>query len=561
MNKFIDLNVDPLIKKGISKKQYEEMTEVQESVIPLALEGHDIIAQAPTGTGKTMAFAIPILEMVDTSSDKVQAIILAPTRELAIQITEEIKEVATFSKSLRVTSVYGGEYIERQIRDLKARPQIVVATPGRLMDHMRRRTIRLQDVKMFVLDEADEMLNMGFREDIDTILADVTGDHQTMLFSATISKGIEEIARVYLKNPKNIRISKSELTISLVEQKYILVEEKDKVEVITRLIDVNEYKLIIIFCNTKRAVDEVNAELLTRGFKVEALHGDMKQQQRDRVMNRFREGQIDILVASDVAARGLDVDDVDVVFNYDVPTDEEFYVHRIGRTGRAKRTGLAVTLVTRRDKYKLKSIMLYAKANISLMEIPTLDRVMKVRIKRILEKAISNAEAAEDKASRYQNIINQSIAELSKEDVSKDVLIYGLIMSELDSLQNDYEITQVVDDLAPKTRTRGGKSGSSTRMFITLGKTDNLRNADVVEIIRSKTNLTNNDINKVDMYDKFSFFEVPSKFENQVLSAFNRTIIDGRRVNVEVAKDKAKSSSGRSRDNRSRDNKRRRRNR
>src|SRR5690554_2482433 len=228
-----------------------------------------------------MSFAIPILEMIDSSSDKVQAIILAPTRELAIQITEEIQEVGYFNKNIRVTSVYGGEYIERQIRSLKARPQIVVATPGRLMDHMRRRTIKLNDVKIFVLDEADEMLNMGFREDIDTILADVTNEHQTMLFSATISKGIEEIAKLYLKSPKVIRISKSELTVSLVEQKYILLEEKDKIEVMSRLIDINDYHLVMVFCNTKRAVDEVSAQLLQRGFMVEALHGDMKQMQRD----------------------------------------------------------------------------------------------------------------------------------------------------------------------------------------------------------------------------------------------------------------------------------------
>lgn len=560
MNKFIDLNVDPLIKQGISKKQYEEMTEVQESVIPLALEGHDIIAQAPTGTGKTMSFAIPILEMVDSSSDKLQAIILAPTRELAIQITEEIKEVAYFQKNIRITSVYGGEYIERQIRDLKARPQIVVATPGRLMDHMRRRTIKLQDVKMFVLDEADEMLNMGFREDIDTILADVTTEHQTMLFSATISKAIEEIARLYLKNPKIIKITKNELTVSLVEQKYILLEEKDKTEVMSRIIDINNYKLVMIFCNTKRSVDEVGSELQQRGFMVEALHGDMKQQQRDRVMNRFKEGQINILVASDVAARGLDVDDVDVVFNYDVPTDEEYYVHRIGRTGRAKRTGLAVTLVTKKEKYRLKSIMLYSKALISLMEVPTLDKVMKIRIKRILEKSIENVENAKGKINKYQNIINNTIESLEAEGVSKEVIINGLILSELNNLQNDYEISEVNEDITVKPRSRdrdrdrnrdrSNKSKDMTRMFITLGKKDNLKIYNITDILVSKTKLSNSDIDRVDMFDNFSFFEVPTKQADQVLQAFNRTIIDGRRVNVEVAKEKEKNRDNRSRDNR-----------
>jgi len=551
MNKFTDLKVDPLIKKGISKKQYEEMTEVQESVIPLAIEGHDIIAQAPTGTGKTMSFAIPILEMIDSSSDKVQAIILAPTRELAIQTTEEFQEVGYFQKNIRITSVYGGEYIERQIRSLKERPQIVVATPGRLMDHMRRRTIKLNDVKIVVLDEADEMLNMGFREDIDTILADVTSNHQTMLFSATISKGIEEIARLYLKDPKVVRISKNELTVSLVEQKYILVEEKDKIEVMSRIIDINDYKLVMVFCNTKKAVDEAASKLLQRGFKVEALHGDMKQMQRDRVMNRFREGQINVLVASDVAARGLDVDDVDVVFNYDVPTDEEYYVHRIGRTGRAKRTGLAISLVTKKEKYRLKSIMLYSKALISLMAVPTLDKVMKVRIKRILNKAIQNVNNSE-KITKYQKLINQTILSLEEEGFSKEGLINGLILSELDNLQNDYEITEIYEEdiFKSKTKDRKRKMNDTVRMFITLGKKDKLKIYNITELLVSKTNLKNKDIDKVDMYDNFSFFEVPIKHSEEVLRAFNKISIDGRRVNVEVAKDKSNKKDSKRRDNR-----------
>jgi ATP-dependent RNA helicase DeaD len=551
MNKFTELNVNPLIKQGIIKKQYEEMTEVQESVIPIALEGHDIIAQAPTGTGKTMSFAIPILEMIDSSSDKLQAIILAPTRELAIQITEEIREVGYFQKSVRVTAVYGGEYIERQIRSLKDRPQIVVATPGRLMDHMRRRTIKLMNVKIVVLDEADEMLNMGFREDIDTILADVTNTHQTMLFSATISKGIEDIAKHYLKNPKIVRINKNELTVSLVEQKYILVEEKDKIEVMSRIIDINDYKLIMVFCNTKKAVDEVCAKLLQRGFKVEALHGDMKQMQRDRVMSRFKEGQINILVASDVAARGLDVDDVDVVFNYDVPTDEEYYVHRIGRTGRAKRTGLAITLVTKSEKYRLKSIMLYSKALISLMSIPTLDKVMKVRIKRILDKAIENNEQANDKLNKYLKLINQTIQSLEENGVTKETIINGLILSELDNLQTDYEITEVYEeDNFKNKKDRKKKAFDTTRMFITLGKKDKIKIYKITDMIVARTNLTNKDIDNVDIYDNFSFFEVPTSKAEEVLRAFNKVIVDGRRVNVEIAKDKAKAKSSKKTDNR-----------
>lgn len=536
MNKFIDLNVNPLIKKGIEKKQFEEMTEVQESVIPLALEGHDIIAQAPTGTGKTISFAVPILECIDQDSDAVQAIILSPTRELAVQITEEIKEVAYYQKKVKIVAVYGGEYIERQITALKNRPQIIVATPGRLMDHMRRRTIKLRDVSILVLDEADEMLNMGFREDIDTILQDITGDHQTMLFSATISKGIEEIARTYLNKPKIVRISKNELTVPLIEQRYILVEEKDKIEVLSRIIDINDYQLVMIFCNTKRSVDEVSANLLQRGFMVEALHGDMKQMQRDRVMQRFKAGQINILVASDVAARGLDIDDVEVVFNYDIPTDEEYYVHRIGRTGRAKREGLAISLVTKKEQHRLRSIMMYSKAVISAMTIPALESVMKVRIKRIIKRAVENDKLKdEDKFGKYQKIITKSIASLEEEGYTKDDLINGLIMLELNNLENDYEITPASADNLNIRRRRNSKD---TRMFISLGKKDKMNISNITDLIVRNTNVKNAEINNVQMYDNFSFFEVPSSAVDEILYAFTKVKINGRRATVEVAKDR-----------------------
>ncbi len=539
MNKFVDLNVDPKIKQGISKKKFEEMTEVQENVIPLALEGHDIIAQAPTGTGKTLSFAIPILEMIDPTDEVIQAVVLVPTRELAIQITEEIKETAYFQKNIRITSVYGGEYIERQIRELKARPQIVVATPGRLMDHLRRRTIKLANISTLVLDEADEMLNMGFREDIDIILKEITNPHQTMLFSATISKGIEEIARLYLKNPKTIKINKDELTLDLIEQKYILLEEKDKIEIMSRLIDVYDFKLIMVFCNTKKDVDEVAAKLLQRSFKVEALHGDMKQMQRDRVMSRFKEGLINILVASDVAARGLDISDVDVVFNYDVPTEEEYYVHRIGRTGRAKRTGQAITFVTRREMYKLRSIMLYSKAHISLLEIPTLDRVMKIRIDRILANAVKNTNDLNSNMVRYKKPIYQSIELLEEQGISKDEIIEALIFSELDNLQSEYEITKVTEKSDKRqSDKRSRKKQDDIRMFITIGKKDKIKPKDILDLLSSNVRINNNDINNIEILDNFSFFEVPRSKADQVLNAFNRFNVGNRKVVVEIAKSK-----------------------
>lgn len=532
MNKFTDLNVDPLIKKGIEKKQFSEMTEVQESVIPLALAGEDIIAQAPTGTGKTISFAVPILEKIDSQKETVQALILSPTRELAVQIAEEMKEVAYYQKEVRILAVYGGEYIERQITALKARPQIIVATPGRLLDHLRRRTIRLNDVNTVVLDEADEMLNMGFKEDIDTILGSITSEHQTLLLSATISKEIEGIAKAYLKNPQTVRISKRELTVPQTEQYYVLTKEKDKIEIISRFVDLHAYHLVMVFCNTKKAVDDVSSQLMQRGFLVEALHGDMKQMQRDRVMKRFRAGQINILVASDVAARGLDIDDVDVVFNYDVPTDEEYYVHRIGRTGRANRQGLAITLVTRGERQKLTSIAKFTKTNIAPLAIPSLESIIRVRIERILTRA---KESASRPRTNYQEQIHKALAALTDYDPKQ--IITGLILSELDNLAYSSEIS-----VEKEEGTKSRKKRKDARMFISLGKKDQMKASVLAQIIRRMTDLDNEEINNIEIYDNFSFFEVPSAKTDKVLLAFSREKINGRRVTVEIAKEKRKKN-------------------
>lgn len=524
MNKFNVLEISPELLKGINKKKYEEMTEVQARAIPLALEGYDVIVEAPTGTGKTMAFAIPILESIE-DNDKLQAIILAPTRELVIQITKEIKEVASFQK-FKITSIYGGEHIERQFRELKKNPQIIVATPGRLMDHMQRQTIKLKDIKIFVLDEADEMLNMGFREDIDYILADVKNRKQTMLFSATISKEIEELGRLYLTSPKTIRV-KGEETKPHIKQTYVMIEEKDKVEAITRIIDYYDYKLVIVFCNTKKAVDEVSYKLTSSGYNAIALHGDMKQMQRDQVMHRFRSGDINILVASDVAARGLDVDDVDVVINYDVPQDDEYYVHRIGRTGRARRSGMAITLVLRKERYRLKQINIAAGSNLELFKIPTLNEVMEVRINKVITEALKNSYASDNK---YGKIINKAINDNS---IDKDELIYGLLIGKLKNFENSAERLDLNDN-------EGFGKSRQVRMFITLGKKDKFKAKTIRELIMNKVKVKPKDITNVDVFEKFSFFEVPTNLAGQVLSKLHKSIVLGKRVSVEVANDKKK---------------------
>lgn len=514
--------------------KFEDMTEVQEKVIPVALEGHDVIAQAPTGTGKTVAFAIPILEMIDETSEKVQVIVLAPTRELAVQITKEINAVAYYLKNVTAVTVYGGEAIEKQIVALKKRPQIVVATPGRLMDHMNRHTVRLDSVKTVILDEADEMLNMGFREDIDFILSSVTNKYQAMLFSATFSKEIQDIAQKYLTKPVTIRINRDSLTVPSIEQKYVYVKESDKVEVMARLIEVNQYNLIMVFCNTKRMVDEVTSQMLQRGFMSEALHGDMKQMQRDRVMHRFRTGQINVLVASDVAARGLDIDDVDAVFNYDLPTDEEYYVHRIGRTGRAKKTGISVSFITKGEKYRLHSIMRYTKANITALEIPDLNTVIKMRIKRIIE-ASAEALASNDK---YYGIISKILKNYA--DVDQTEMIKGLITLLITSNENNSEIDNTKEEVDER---RERRNRNDTRMFISMGRKDKIKVYDLTDLLVKKTSMRNAQINNIELHDNFSFFEVPDEYVNEVLGLSNVVNFRGKRLLIEVAKDKPKSSN------------------
>ena len=333
--RFDELELSPQILKGIKEMGFEEATPIQSQAIPVVMSGVDVIGQAQTGTGKTAAFGIPALQKVDATSKKTQIIVLSPTRELAIQVAEEFHKLSKYTHGIKILPVYGGQDISRQIRSLKDGAQIIIGTPGRVMDHLRRKTIRCEGVHTIILDEADEMLNMGFREDIETILEYIPQERQTVLFSATMPKPIMDITRKYQHDAVTIKVVKKELTVPNIEQYYYDVKRKDKTEVLTRLLDYYDPKLSLVFCNTKRMVDELAQELSSRGYFAEGLHGDMKQVQRDRVMKNFRGGKTDILIATDVAARGIDVDDVEAVFNYDIPQDDEYYVHRIGRTGRA----------------------------------------------------------------------------------------------------------------------------------------------------------------------------------------------------------------------------------
>ncbi len=371
--RFDELNLSAPILRAVAEMGFEAVSPIQAQAIPAQMEGRDMIGQAQTGTGKTAAFGIPLLQKIDPEDKKIQAIILLPTRELAIQVAEEIRRLAKFMHKIKVLPVYGGQDIGRQIRSLKEGVQVVIGTPGRVMDHMRRRTIRVDHVHTAVLDEADEMLNMGFLEDMETILSQLPQERQTVMFSATMPSAIADIAKRFQHEPVMVRVVKKELTVPEVTQYYYEVKPKNKVEVLCRLMDLYSPKLSVVFCNTKKGVDELVQALQGRGYFAEGLHGDLKQEQRDRVMNGFRNGRTEILVATDVAARGIDVDDVEAVFNYDIPQDDEYYVHRIGRTGRAGRVGKAFSLVVGKEVYKLRDIQRYCKTKIIPQAITSLD--------------------------------------------------------------------------------------------------------------------------------------------------------------------------------------------
>ena len=333
---FQEMNIKKELKSAIQAMGFEEATPIQAEAIPPIIEGNDFIGIAQTGTGKTCAFGIPAIEKLNTKDTNVQILVLCPTRELVIQTGEELQSLSQKLRGVKICTIFGGQPIERQIVALKKKPQIVIGTPGRIMDHMRRKTIAFDGISMFILDEADEMLNMGFREDLNVILKKANPERQTVLFSATMSKDILQITKKYQKKQVvKVEIEHKTLTPPKIEQYRIKVSEDKKVEMLTRIIDAEDTKLAVIFCNTKRKVDALQENLSLRGYQASGLHGDMKQSQRDSVIKRFKNGKVDILIATDVAARGIDVDGIDMIFNYDIPADEEYYVHRIGRTGRA----------------------------------------------------------------------------------------------------------------------------------------------------------------------------------------------------------------------------------
>ena len=610
--KFSDLGISEEILRAVEEMGYTQPSPIQEQAIPFVLQGRDVIGQAQTGTGKTAAFAIPIIDLVDADFLKPQAIILCPTRELAVQVEGEIQKLAKYHKKINSVAIYGGESIDRQIRVLKKGVQIVVGTPGRVQDHINRGTLRLEDAGIIVLDEADEMLDMGFRDDIEAILQEMPEERQTVFFSATMAKPILDLTRKYQKDPEIIKVAKNELTVAKIDQVFYEVKQSLKMELMARLMNIHNYALSVVFCNTKRMTDEVTESLGARGILAEALHGDLSQAQRDKVMGKFRKGLCTVLVATDVAARGIDVDNVEAVFNFDIPLDEEYYVHRIGRTGRAGKSGTAITFITgRREMMKLKDLERFTKATINKMTPPSVTELVELKKTQFI-KDVHRVLSKQEDNQLFEATIGQMLSEgLTQEQISLGLLkmVMGDTVKEMKEQDFGIEAPAYGDrrreggreggrDGGRESRygdrreggrgerfgdrreaPRGGdrpdrgsrfgdrKEGGSrfgdsssrfgdrkegprdfapraerareenmTRLFLNLGKKDFIRPNDIVGAIAGESGLSGKSIGGIDIFDNFSFVDVPHKDAEHVVRVMKNNTIKGRTVNMEISK-------------------------
>ncbi len=445
--KFEEMELSNEMKKAVAKIGFIETTPIQSMVIPKMFEGKDIIGQAQTGTGKTLAYAMPAVESLKDDEKSLQVLVLCPTRELTLQVAEEFEKLLRYKKNSKVLAIYGGEQIYRQIKTLKEGVQIVVGTPGRIMDHMRRKTLRLDNLRMVIIDEADEMLNMGFISDIEIILGAAPKKRQTAMFSATMPAPILELTRKFLKDPEYMKTQSKELTVDNVEQMYFNVRTKDKIALLSRLIKMYTPKRSIVFCNMKSSVDELTNALKAKGYSADAIHGNLRQAQRNRVMEDFRDGKIEILVATDVAARGLDIDNIEIVFNYDIPQYDEFYIHRIGRTARMGKDGLAITFVSGRDMYKLREIEKYAKTVIKRAEIPSANEAEHSGTEKIIEKIKFHLK--DEDLKKYVKIVDEMIENnYSAVDIAASLFKISMELSGIGSHQAHEDEIEIIKDMS-----------------------------------------------------------------------------------------------------------------
>ncbi len=523
---FNDLQLRKEIIQAIDDLGFEEPTPIQKSAIPLMMGGGDIIGQAQTGTGKTAAFGIPILNTIESRSRTPQALILTPTRELAIQISDELRKFSKYLPDIRSVAIYGGQPIDRQIKALKSGVQIIVGTPGRLLDHIRRKTIKLNDVKVVVLDEADQMLDMGFLEDIESILNETPKERQTVLFSATIPREIKNIAKNYQNDPKTVKVVHEKLTVPLIEQFYYETRPSEKLEVLCRLLDMEREGLSVIFCRTKKGVDELVESLQSRGYFAEAIHGDLKQVQRDRVMKKFRERTIELLVATDVAARGIDVENVSRVINYDIPEDVEYYVHRIGRTARAGKSGVSYTFVTGRQISLLKSIEHFTKSKIKRKNIPTLNDLAERQRESFKQRIIKTIE--DGHLGAYISMIELISDEYSSIDVA----------AALAKITMEKDRVGIIEEGKDIFENQEGTEKGMVKVFLNVGKRDRIRVGDIVGGIANEGKIPGNKIGSIDMFDKYTFVQIPQENAEKVLKNINKMRIKGKKVNAELANSK-----------------------
>ncbi|NJD57469.1 MAG: DEAD/DEAH box helicase [Nitrospirae bacterium] len=518
--RFEDFALSRETLRTISKIGFEEPTPIQVAAIPLVTKGIDVIGQAQTGTGKTAAFGIPIVE-AQKRGKRPFAIVMEPTRELAVQVAQELNKIGS-GRQVHVFPVYGGKSMENQIRTLRTGVDVVVGTPGRILDHIRRRTLSLADIRIVVLDEADEMLDMGFIEDIETILKSTPAERQTLLFSATMPQAILNISKKYMRTPEKIRINPKDVVVPEIKQVFYEVRDADKINALTRLIDVEDPQLAIVFCHTKRDVDDVAMKLQEMGYNANALHGDFTQAHRDEVMDKFKKGDLDILVATDVAARGLDIKNVTHVINFSIPQNPDSYIHRIGRTGRAGRSGIAITLVTPREYRHLRLIEKTAKTTIDKRKLPSQKEVLKAK-----EKSITR-EIAEILAGKKHEGYMRTVEGLAGDHSLADVAAAALCLA-----YGEPRVAPVEEPLE-----RGG--GGTARLFMTIGRKDKISASSIVKAIASGARIPGSKIGKIDVRDSFTFVEVPADLADMVIHSLDDVMMLGRRVSVKQAKARKK---------------------
>ncbi|WP_158841712.1 DEAD/DEAH box helicase [Polaribacter sp. L3A8] len=542
MSTFLELGLKEPINRALTDLGYEKPTVIQEKAIPQIISStDDLKAFAQTGTGKTAAFSLPILELLDTNSKNVQAIILSPTRELAVQIGNNIKDFCKYLPDVKVATVYGGSSMEDQIRSLKRGAQIVVGTPGRTVDLINRRALKLGNVQWLVLDEADEMLNMGFKDELDKVLEATPETKQTLLFSATFPREVESIARNYMTNPVEITSGQKNSGSENVSHEYYAVTERTRYPALKRIADLNPDIYAIIFCRTRRETQEVADNLIKDGYSADALHGDLSQAQRDSVMGKFRKKSIQILVATDVAARGLDVTELTHVINHKLPDQIENYTHRSGRTGRAGNKGISIVLVNGKEKGKLRQIEKIIQKKFVEGKVPSGKEICQNQLMNLIDKVV-NIEVNETQINEFLPSIYAKL-----EDLDREELIKKFVSLEFNTMLAYYENAKDLNDLSSRDNSRARTVNENmTRFFINIGRKDNLNPGKLIGLINDQNIGDKIEIGSIDILDTFSFFELDKNFEDQTLEAFssNQPDFDGRSVNIEITK-KERSGGGR----------------